>query len=168
MVQQHFIIKSKIIFQHTLFVVGEVVVVVSQESPLDWVCLGLGHSNRGGVGHRGHGGCWEHQGWHVNTVTHRLDLFRPWASLTGVRMSPDGGGRMGSNYPDQLSLLRRHFTGQLPSVRLLARDQVWSVTSSDYLSWRGIDQPSFTAFCWRSVECWCEQAVCWPHRVHLC
>ena len=91
-----------------------------------------------------------------------LDLFRPWASLTGVRMRPDGGGRMGSNYPDQLSLLRRHFTGQLPSVRLLARDQVWSVTSSDYLSWRGIDQPSFSAFCWRSVECWCEQAVCWP------
>ena len=69
-------------------------------------------------------------------------------------MSPDGGGRMGrSNYPDQLSLLRRHFTGQLPSVRLLARDQVWSVTSSDYLSRRGIDQPSFSAFCRRSVEC---------------
>ena len=62
---------ERVIFVPTLFVVGEVVVVVAQESPLDWVCLGLGHSNRGGVGHRGHGGCWEHQGWHVNTVTHR-------------------------------------------------------------------------------------------------
>ncbi len=47
---------------HTLFVVGEVVVVVAQQSPLDWVRLGLGHSNGGGVGHGGHGGCWEHQG----------------------------------------------------------------------------------------------------------
>ena len=62
---------ERVVFVPTLFVVGEVVVVVAQESPLDWVCLGLGHSNRGGVGHRGHGGCWEHQGWHVNTVTHR-------------------------------------------------------------------------------------------------
>lgn len=38
-----------------------------------------------------------------------LDLFRPWASLTGVGMRSDGGGRVRSNYPDQLSALRRHF-----------------------------------------------------------
>ncbi len=56
---------------HTLFVVGEVVVVVPQQGSLDRVCLGLSHGNGGGVGHRGHGGCWEHQGGHVNTVTHR-------------------------------------------------------------------------------------------------
>ena len=47
---------------HTLFVVGEVVVVVPQQGSLDRVCLGLSHGNGGGVGHGGHGGCWEHQG----------------------------------------------------------------------------------------------------------
>ena len=56
---------------HTLFVVGEVVVVVAKQSPLDWVRLGLCHRYWGGVGHGGHGGCRQHQGRHVNTITHR-------------------------------------------------------------------------------------------------
>ena len=56
----------------TLFVVGEeVVVVVTQQSSLHRVRLGLGHRDWGGVGHGGHCGRREHQGRHVNTVTHR-------------------------------------------------------------------------------------------------
>ena len=54
----------------TLLVVGGVVVVVAKQCSLHWVCLGLSHCYGRGVGHGGHGGCRQHQGRHVHTVTH--------------------------------------------------------------------------------------------------